>query len=150
MDLPSDDESEGESSRGVVFEDGDGEIDYEQTSEEEDEESEDEDSEDSEEDSDASSDSGSGHSITFDDHHASSTKTSKKRKSGEDAEPIIDLPEDLQDELPSRRKGGVWTDPADQAIRVDLEANRMLKKLGRGKGDPKISGVELEKRLREQ
>jgi hypothetical protein len=71
--------------------------------------------------------------------------------------PTITLPPDIYDgpetKTSGRKKGkaAVWSDPADAVLRVDLEEEKRLKKLARGKeGSTKVSGVELEKRLREQ
>lgn len=71
--------------------------------------------------------------------------------------PTITLPPDIYDGpeavTTGRKKGknAVWSDPADAVLRVDLEEEKRLKKLARGKeGSTKVSGVELEKRLRVQ
>jgi hypothetical protein len=45
----------------------------------------------------------------------------------------------------------VWSDPADGAINVNLENDKRLRKLARGKGKgAEVTGSELEERLREQ
>jgi len=85
----------------------------------------------------------------------SSTKKEKRQAENGNGEPTIEFPDDLDDVLPEERaqargSKAVWSDPSDSAVRIDIEANRLLKKLGRGKGDPNINGTELEKRLREQ
>ena len=52
-----------------------------------------------------------------------------------------------------KERAALWTDPADDLIMVDLDENRRLRKLGRGKSKGNggmISGKVLEQRLREQ
>ena len=169
MAMPSEDEEEGGDHEEIDFE-----VDLEGEDAEEGEESDEGDEESDEEESDASeesdaestassSSSASGASIAFADDsaaaagHSGEQKKRKRKGVDEDAEPELEFPSDMEDELPSGTKAkgkgkasGVWSDPSDELVRVDLEANRLLKKLGRGKGDPNVNGAELEKRLREQ
>ena len=111
--------------------------------------------------------SDSGESIAFEDDNVTAvqedtmeegngaSKKSKKKQPGEEDEPIVTLPDDLDDTIhgEGKRKGknaSVWKDESDAAIRVDIGASRLLRKLGRGKDEAHLSGVELEKKLREQ
>ncbi len=79
----------------------------------------------------------------------------------DDAErPSISLPDDLinlrspSPSRPSRKakeKEPLWRDPADELVNIDLNGERRMRKLARGKGgDGKVGGKELEKRLRQQ
>lgn len=147
-DLPSEDEDEDED--GLIRPPR-GQTGDEEEGSDRDDEDEDEDEDDSGDESEASS-SSSGSSRAS---PAPVTKKDKRQAENVNGEPTIEFPDDLDDELPedrARARGSkaVWNDPSDSAVRVDVEANRLLKKLGRGKGDPNISGTELEKRLREQ
>lgn len=56
-----------------------------------------------------------------------------------------------------KAKAPLWTDPADEAARVDMEGDRRMRKLARGQrgqkgvgADGKVDGKELQRRLREQ
>jgi hypothetical protein len=111
-------------------------------------------------------DSDSGESFAFEDGNVAATEAEtpaeengvskkKKKQPGEDDEPIVTLPDDLDDTIhgEGKRKGrtsSVWKDESDAAIRVDIGASRLLRKLGRGKDEAHLSGIELEKKLREQ
>lgn len=155
-----------------------GEVDYEEDSDEDEEEGEGEDkdgssSEASDTESEASSgsdapSSSSAPSITAFDTGADPSLAfmaedipfgSEGEEVAEDrrSRPTITLPPDIYDGPETtggkgkKNKTAVWSDPADTVLRVDLEDEKRLKKLARGKeGSTKVSGVELEKRLREQ
>ena len=140
-DLPSEDEDEDALIRPPSRAVGDDE-----EASDEDEEGEEEESSDDES---IASSSSSGSS------RAPVAKKDKRQVENGNGEPTIEFPDDLDDELPEERaqargSKAIWNDPSDSAVRVDVEANRLLKKLGRGKGDPNINGTELEKRLRGQ
>ncbi|RXK39981.1 hypothetical protein M231_02776 [Tremella mesenterica] len=63
---------------------------------------------------------------------------------------VTDFSELIEVEDGEKRKKKLWRDPADDAILVDLDSDKRLRKLGRGKGGGKVNGVELERRLRQQ
>ena len=75
-------------------------------------------------------------------------------------QPIITLPDDLIElrsvsPTLSTRKGKekepLWYDTADELVNIDLNGERRMRKLARGKsGDSRVGGKEYEKRLREQ
>lgn len=44
----------------------------------------------------------------------------------------------------------LWEDPADNAVTVSLQSSKRLKKLGRAKQQDKVTGGELQSKLREQ
>lgn len=174
MDLPSEEEDgdeQGELERSDEDDDEQSVDDDEEDEVEEDDDgdsAEDDESEELDEESIASNStsmsSQSAASITFDDTPAGPSSSrqptitsinkskSKKEDQVESDEPRVEFPADLQTEIPSRKKKskGIWTDPSDELITVNVDASRRTKKLGRGKGDPTISGVEFEKRLRAQ
>ncbi len=111
-----------------------------------------------------------GYAIEDGDGSTSSSQSSDDEDSQEDSlvssdeedsdRPSISLPDDLIDlrsAFPSLRtrkgkeKASLWRDPADELVNVDLNGERRMRKLARGKGgDTKVGGKELEKRLREQ
>ena len=79
----------------------------------------------------------------------------------DDEQPIIILPEDLieprsispgtQSSRKGKEKESLWFDPADELVNIDLNGERRMRKLARGKnGNSKVGGKEFEKRLREQ
>ena len=141
-DLPSEDEDEDALIRPPSRAVGDDEEASDEAEEDEEEDS-------SDDDESIASSSSSGSS------RAPVAKKDKRQVEIGNGEPTIEFPDDLDDELPEERaqargSKAVWNDPSDSAVRVDVEANRLLKKLGRGKGDPNIDGTELEKRLRGQ
>jgi hypothetical protein len=157
---------------------GIGEVDYEQSGEddmassEEEETDEDEEGDEDDEGDESNASSSSAPSISAFDLDPTADPTSfepldapfGQTAEGTDTEatantrdqPTITLPPDLYDGPISgtagkKGKPPLWVDQADQAVRVDLEEERRLRKLARGKqGATKVSGVELEKRLREQ
>lgn len=165
LDLPSEEEDDEElEADDAAQDDVDGEEEDDEGKEDEDEDEEDEDSEgDSDNESVASSSSSTSSSSATSLHaepaqpQPSSSKSTRRSKKTDDVnpdtnEPQLEFPADLQTALPQRKKKskGIWTDPSDELITVNVDANRRTKKLGRGKGDPQISGVEFEKRLRAQ
>jgi len=115
-------------------------------------------------DDDSGSDSDSGESIVFEDAQAVGVEDEaagaeqgvvrKKKKGEENDEPVVEFPADLDDTVHNggkrRKTASVWKDESDAAIRVDIGASRLLRKLGRGKDEAHLSGTELEKKLREQ
>lgn len=51
---------------------------------------------------------------------------------------------------PSTSAGALWEDPADNNVAVSLQSSKRLKKLGRAKQQDKVTGSELQAKLREQ
>jgi hypothetical protein len=116
--------------------------------EDEDEDDEDDDEDDEEEESGSDSDSDS--APEFD---AASEGEGQYEETGANA-PRITIPDgvvDYDDEKDVKGKGkAVWHDSADERINVDMEQDKRLKKLARGKKGSLVDGAELQKRLKQQ
>lgn len=64
---------------------------------------------------------------------------------------VVDIKDDDGDEDIKGTTSAVWHDPSDERITVDMEGDKRLKKLARGKGKKAVvNGQELQRKLKEQ
>jgi U3 small nucleolar RNA-associated protein 18 len=68
---------------------------------------------------------------------------------------VVDyIEEEEESKIDANGKGkgkAVWQDPSDELLSVDMEGDRRLKKLARGKGKKGVvNGQELQLKLKEQ
>lgn len=121
------------------------------------EEEHDEGDEESESDSDSDSDSAPEFDAAEEDDEEEDDGQGGYEESGPNAprisipDGVVDIKDDDGDEELKGTRRAVWHDPSDERITVNMEGDKRLKKLARGKGKKSVvNGQELQRKLKEQ